>query len=385
MTFYTALETKNAAELPADDNVTEIKSALDNLVKDVGEKTKPIADLEKRLAAAEQKLARPNISRAESKDEAKELESKAFNSFLRNGAAALDETERKTLNIGTGSAGGYAVAPEFSTVIVDKLTQFSPMRSVASVMSIGSSKVYIPTGVTTLSPGWVTETGARPSSEPVFGQIEIDAYEQAVVVPVSAQLLEDSFVDLQSYVAGQIATQMAKLEATAFVSGDGSGKPVGFLHTPGDYGFVTAAADGSDIIDAVIEAFYALPGSYAANGSWFLNRQMQGIIRAAADTTTKGTLWSDSLANGTPATLLGRPVYDAPDMAGLPATTGTAYPIAFGDFKSAYQIADRIGVQIARDDFTGADSGIVKIRARRRVGGAPLLTEAVVLVKSTKA
>jgi HK97 family phage major capsid protein len=91
------------------------------------------------------------------------------------------------------------------------------------------------------------------------------------------------------------------------------------------------------------------------------------------------------LANGTPATLLGRPVYDAPDMDGLPAATGTKYPIAFGDFKSAYQIVDRIGVQIARDEFTGADSGIVKIRARRRVGGSPLLTEAVVLVKSTKA
>jgi len=110
MTFHSALETKSATELPADDNVTEIKSALDNLVKDVGEKTKPIADLEKRLAAVEAKAARPNISRAESKDEAKELEAKAFNSFLRNGAAALDETERKTLNIGTGTAGGYAVA-----------------------------------------------------------------------------------------------------------------------------------------------------------------------------------------------------------------------------------------------------------------------------------
>lgn len=385
MTFHTALETKNVTELPADDSVTEIKSALDNLVKDVGEKTKPIADLEKRLAAAEQKLARPNISRAESKDEAKELEAKAFNSFLRNGAAALDETERKTLNIGTGTAGGYAVAPEFSTVIVDKLTQFSPMRSIASIMSIGTSKVYIPTGVTPLAGGWVTEVASRPSSEPVFGQVEIDAYEHAVVVPVSAQLLEDSFVDLQSYLAGQIATQFAKAEATAFVVGDGSGKPTGFLHTPADYTAVTADQDGSDIIAKVIEAFYALPGAYAANGSWLMNRATQGTIRAAADNTTKGTLWSDSLANGTPATLLGRPVYDAPDMEDIASgdsPAGNTFPIAFGDFRSAYQIVDRIGVQIMRDDYTGADNGIVKIRARRRVGGKPLLTEAVVLVKA---
>ena len=253
-------------------------------------------------------------------------------------------------------------------------------------MSIGTSKVYIPTGVTPLSGGWVTEVASRPSSEPVFGQVEIDAYEHAVVVPVSAQLLEDSFVDLQSYLAGQIATQFAKAEATAFVVGDGSGKPTGLLHTPGDYTAVTADQDGSDIIAKVIEAFYALPGAYAANGSWLMNRATQGIIRAAADNATKGTLWSDSLANGTPATLLGRPVYDAPDMDYVESgdsPAGNTFPIAFGDFKSAYQIVDRIGVSVLRDDLTGADNGIVKIRDRRRVGGKPLLTEAVILVKAT--
>lgn len=386
MTFHSVLETKSAAELSADDSAVEVKTALDALTADVKKATAPVADIAKRLDAVEAKLARPNINtKAADADDAKALEAKAFNNFLRNGAAALDETERKTLNIGTGSAGGYAVAPEFSTVVRDKLVQFSPMRSIASVMSIGTSKVYIPTGVTPLAGGWVTETGARPSSEPVFGQVEIDAYEHAVVVPVSAQLLEDSFVDLQSYLAGQIATQFAKAEATAFVVGDGSGKPTGFMKTPANYTAVTADQDGSDIISKVIEAFYALPGAYAANGSWLMNRATQGIIRAAADNTTKGTLWSDSLANGTPATLLGRPVYDAPDMEDIASgdsPAGNTFPIAFGDFRSAYQIVDRIGVQVLRDDFTGADSGIVKIRARRRVGGKPLLTEAVVLVKA---
>ena len=385
MTFHSTLETKSATELPAEDGANEVKAALDALTNDVNEKTKPVADIVKRLDGIEAKLNRPNINTKTNTDEAKEIEAKAFNNFLRNGAASLDDTEKKTLNIGTGTAGGYVTAPEFSTVVRDKLVQFSPMRSVASVMSIGSSKVYIPTGTAALSPGWVTETGSRPSSEPTFGQVEIDAFEQAVVVPVSAQLLEDSFVDLQAYIAGQVATQFAKQEATAFLTGDGSGKPTGLLNTPANYTAVTAAADGSDIIEAVIEAFYSLPGAYAARGAWFMNRAMQGVIRAAADTTTKGTLWSDSLANGTPARLLGAPVYDAPDLDGLPTVTGTAYPIVFADFASAYQIVDRIGVQVLRDDFTGADTGIVKFRARRRVGGAPILTEASVLVSSTHA
>jgi HK97 family phage major capsid protein len=67
--------------------------------------------------------------------------------------------------------------------------------------------------------------------------------------------------------------------------------------------------------------------------------------------------------------------------AGSPAAD--TFPIAFGDYSSAYQIIDRVGVAIQRDDFTGADNGIVKLRARRRVGGKTVLPEAVVLIKAT--
>lgn len=387
MSFHTALETKNAIELPEEDGINEVKTALEALTADVKKQTAPVADLIKRLDGIEAKLSRPNINTKADKDEAKELEAKALNSFLRNGAGALNEAERKTLNVGTNSAGGYVTAPEFSTTIVNKLTQISPVRSVASVMTIGAGKVFIPTGNADLAGGWVTETGARGGTEPTFGQAEIDAYEYAAVIPVSAQLLEDSFVDLQSYISGQIATKFYKGKSTAFVTGDGSGKPTGFMHTPGNYAQVaTPQAADDDLIASIIELFYSLPGAYAANGSWMMNRKTQGLIRAAADNTTKGTLWSDSLARGTPATLLGCPVYDAPDMDDFvtgdsPATD--TFPVAFGDFQSAYQIVDRIGVAILRDDFTGADNGIVKIRARRRVGGAPLLNEALVLLKAT--
>ncbi len=67
---------------------------------------------------------------------------------------------------------------------------------------------------------------------------------------------------------------------------------------------------------------------------------------------------------------------------GTGSPAADAFPIAFGDYASAYQIVDRVGVAIQRDDFTGADNGIVKLRARRRVGGKPVLPEAVVLIKA---
>jgi HK97 family phage major capsid protein len=235
------------------------------------------------------------------------------------------------------------------------------------------------------SDGWVTETGNRTSTEPEFGQLNIKVFENAKYVPISQQLLEDSGIDLFNYVAGQLGKMFGKTESSAFIKGDGNGKPTGLLHTPTDYASVTADQDKSDIIAKLIEAFYKLPGAYASQGSWLMKRETMGIIRAAADTTTKGTLWSDGLANGTPATLLGRPVYEAVDMDDFVSTADPAvatYPIAFGDYASAYQIVDRVQTQFQRDDFTGADNGIVKIRARRRVGGKPILNEAVILVKA---
>jgi HK97 family phage major capsid protein len=381
-----ALEFKDADDIDPAVAVTEaiagLEKKFDDRLKTIETKSADDTKLKARLDAMEAKVNRPGTP---ANDNEPKLETKALNGFLRNGITGLDDLERKTLNLGTTTAGGYVVAPEYSTKVIQKLTQFSPLRGLASAMTIGATEVYIPLLTTDVAGGWVTETGARPSTEPVFGQLNVKTYECTGIVPISAQLLEDSFIDLSALLSKGLSKQFGKTEATAFMIGDGNGKPTGLLHTPTDYAAIAADQDGSNIIAAVIAAFYKLPGAYAANGSWLMRRETMGVIRAAADNATKGTLWSDSLANGTPATLLGRPVYESIDMdslvgAGSPAAD--TFPVAFGDISEAYQIVDRVGIAIQRDDFTGADNGIVKLRARRRVGGAPALAEALVLVKA---
>jgi HK97 family phage major capsid protein len=385
-----ALELKDAGETDPVELVTkslsEFQTAFEARLKEIEAKAANDNKLAERLDKLEAKANRPGAGIRHGNDNDAKLETKALNKFLKGGASSLDDLERKTLNLGTTTAGGYVVSPEYSKTVIEKLRQFSPLRGLASVMTIGTTEVYIPTLETDADgEGWVTETGNRTATEPVFGQLNIKTYENARYVPISQQLLEDADIDLLSFVAGHIAKITGKVEAKSFMIGDGNGKPTGLLNTPGDYGFVAAAADGSDIIDSLIATFYKLPGAYAANGSWMMRRETMGVIRAAADNATKGTLWSDGLANGTPATLLGRPVYESIDMDLLPTATGTKYPIVFGDMASAYQIVDRVGIALRVDDLTGADNGIVKVRWRRRVGGAPLLNEAAILVKSTKA
>ncbi len=378
------LELKEADADPAEvvtKALNEFQTSVDAKLTGASNDNQKLAD---RLDKLEAKAARPGIA---SNDNIPGIETKALNKYIRSGVTSLDDVEKKTLNVGTDASGGYVVAPEYSKKIVEKLVQFSPMRAVAgsSAMNINTNIVKIPVLASGISGAWVSETGNRTSTEPTFDQLSIEVFEYAAIVPVSRQLIEDSFIDLPGYLAGKMGEAFGKAEALSFLTGDGNGKPTGLLTTPTDYNSVTAAADGSDILDKVIEAFYALPAAYASQGSWMMTRKMQGVIRAAADNATKGTLWSDSLANGTPAALLGRPVYDAPDMDDLPTATGTKYPIAFGDFASAYQIVDRSGLQIIPDYVTGLSNGIVKFHARYRIGGKPVLSEPVILVKSTKA
>lgn len=366
-------------------SLEDLQKTVDERLKKVEEKSAPdLSKLTERLDKIEAKGNRPKTGDKLDKDESAEIEAKAFNQFLRTGQV---DAELKTMTAGTPADGGYTVAPEYSATVIEGITEFSPIRQLASVMSISTSKVYIPVMTTPLVGGWTTETGDRDEDQPVFDQTSIDVYEQAVIVPISRQLLEDSMIDLQGYLAGQVARQFGKQEGNAFVRGNGSGKPTGFLHDPNLFDQVTAKMDGSDIIEKIIKLFYSLPSAYAARGSWLMTRELQGIIRAAADNTTKGTLWSDSLANGTPAMLLGRPVYEAPDMQGMTdggSPAGSSYPVAFADWSSMYQVVDRIGLNVMRDDYTGASKGIVKFHARRRVGGKVVLPEAGVLLKTTE-
>ncbi|WP_265508635.1 phage major capsid protein [Paracoccus rhizosphaerae] len=357
--------------------------------------TKGIEALEAKMTALEQKADNSALVARIDKLEAKgnrhqggvtegkpgEVEKKAFETFIRNGVTALDDDDKKTLNLGANPAGGYVVAPEFSTRVLQTLSERSSMRAIANIMAIGTTEIVIPKLNGNVQPGWVSEIGPRPVSEPTFDQQKIAVHEQAVIVPVSQQLLEDSLIDLEGFLRNHIAREFGKMEEAAFVNGDGNGKPLGFLASAADYEAIETALTGAELVDDLISLFYALPTEYARNATWVMNRATMAAIRGATDNTDR-MIWGDSLANGQPATLLGRPIREMVDM---PSLAAGSYPVAFGDFNVGYQIVDRIGIQTLRDDFTGADNGIVKIRARRRVGGAPVMPEAIAVLRGAAA
>ncbi|UWR82885.1 phage major capsid protein [Phaeobacter inhibens] len=346
------IETEEKAVTPANDTpqVPQVDTKAFNEIKD-------------RLNRLEAKGNRPRITGPATPVMGGD-EVKAFTDYLRTGDAA----EVKSLSYGSGTGG--ILAPEtFSKTILEKIAEFSPVRSVAQTIQMNGPLLQLPRLVNEVVPSEVAEGAAKAESEPSFEQIDVKPFEMGVVVPVTKILLEDAHIDLSAYLGGHIARRFGQKEASWFVNGDGATQPEGVLTSTEVANNEIAAIDA----DALIDHFYAVKTGYAANGVWLMNRKTMALVRKLKDADGQ-YLWQPGLTVGQPANLLGRPVYEAVDM---PDPTSGNTPIVFGDFATGYAVADRTGFEIIRDELTGAANGMVKFVARRRVGGRVVMGEAL--------
>ncbi|MBO1024082.1 phage major capsid protein [Ochrobactrum sp. SD129] len=295
-------------------------------------------------------------------------EVKAFSDFIRSG----DASEVKALAFGTPSSGGILAPESVAATILEKVAEYSPVRGLAQSIAMSGPLLQLPRLVDEVTPASRAETADAAEDEPSFEQIDLKPFEMAVTVPVTRILLEDAQIDLSAFLANHVARRFGQLEASWFVNGNGTTQAEGVL-TSGDIDEIETDFSAADASDNLIDLFYKIKTAYSANGSWLMNRKTMSVVRKLKD-TDGSYLWQPGITAGQPSLLLGRPVYEAVD---APDIAAGKSPIVFGDFASGYAIADRIGFDIIRDDLTGAKNGIVKLHARRRVGGRVINGEAL--------
>lgn len=315
----------------------------------------------------EQKLNRPGVSLEQEKPG--ESEMKAFSHYIKSGL------ETKDLDKAT-SGGGYLAPTQFGNEIIKNLVLFSPVRQYARVTNIGAAEFKTPKRTGTMSAAWVAEKAARSETQPTYGEVTLTPYEMACYVDVSNQLLEDNQYNLVNELSLDIAEEFGRLEGSAFINGDGSGKPSGIL-TDTDIPQVAGGAAAALNADGLIDLFHDLPSFYAANGAWGMNRSTIGAVRKLKDGNGR-YLWTDPVSEGNPPSILGRPVVEMPDM---PDVAANALSVMFGDLAQGYRIVDRVSLSVMRDPYTIATTGQTRFHARRRVGGAVVKPEAIRLMK----
>lgn len=329
-----------------------------------------IAELRTHLADLETRMNRPGGPGGNNSQEPS-LERRAFTNFLRMGREGMEAEEVRALIVGDDVKGGYLAPAEFQTEVIRGIVELSPIRQAVRVGSTSAGSVILPkmTGRPTAS--WVGEDEERSETTMGYGQLEIPNHELACYIDVSQRLLEDSAINVESEVATELSQEFALKEGSAFSNGNGVKKPVGIQQA-----MISEIVNGHATnlnADKLIGMMYELPPQYRNNGSWLMNGTTLGIVRTLKD-TNGNYIWQPGLQAGQPSTLLGRPVIE--DLT-MPNIAANAYPIMYGDFSRAYRIYDRVGMSILRDPYTQATKGLVRFHARRRVGGAPVLTEAL--------
>jgi HK97 family phage major capsid protein len=308
---------------------------------------------------------------------------KAFRNYLRKGMdGGLEAFQTKALSVGSDPDGGYLVTPTMSSNIVKAIFETSPMRQLASVETISSDALELIDDHDQAVAGWTAETGAiSETSTPTIAKRNISTHELYAQPKATQKLVDDSAIDIESWLSDKIADIFARKENTAFVAGNGIGQPRGILTyaagtTWNKIEQINSGTNGQVTADAIINIFYALKDVYSKRASFLMNRTVIQAVRLLKQTSTNQYLWQPGLASGTPDTLMGVPVYMASDM---PVAATNSLSVAVGDFKSAYQIVDRRGIRILRDPFT--EKPFVKFYATKRVGGDVINFEAIKLMK----
>ena len=317
---------------------------------------------------------------------------KAFNAYLRSGdddGLRGLTLEGKALSTAVAADGGYLVDPQTAERIQSLLLSTSSLRSVANVVQVEATSFDVIVDRSEVGSGWATETAATTeTATPIIERISIKLHELAAMPKASQRLLDDSAFDVEGWLAEKIATRFMRAEAAAFINGDGIDKPKGILlptkvadatWTWGNIGYVPtgAAADFAAVnpADCIINLVYALGANYRANGTFLMNSKTVGAVRKMKDADGR-FLWSDGLAAGEPSRLMGYPVVVSEDM---PDIAANAYAVAFGDFRSAYTVAERPDLRILRDPFSAKPN--VLFYANKRVGGDITDFAAVKLLK----
>lgn len=325
----------------------------------------------------------------------KEMEHKdLFKTFIKEGADGL-RTKGTDLQISTDAQGGYALPEELRQEIIRIEHEISPLRQVCSVASAATTDVKQLVSVGDAASGWVGETDARAqTNSPELAQRTATFGEVYARPRVYQHLIEDGFFNVEDWLLGEVARQFAEAEGVAFLSGNGTNKPVGILNG------LTLTADGAasdangtfqvlntgvnnalgstdaGIIEFLRTVVKSVRTGYLPGAVWMMNRATHHALVNLTDGNGEYFLQRD-LTSAMADRLFGYRIVINEDMDDIDEAAASA-PIMFGDFSRAFQIVDRVDVSMLRDPYT--NPGSVMFYTRKRVGSMVLDAQAVKVV-----
>ena len=383
---FKRINDEKLAKMAKGDAVADLTAKLANAFDAIDAQKKLIEDIEAK--------AKRGVG-GQTDAEKSEIDHKsAFDAYMRKGQTHdLTTLEQKALawSTNSGADGGYAVPKVIDGMIDSLLVNISPIRRIANVVQVSTTDYHKLVNLRGTASGWVGETAARSATNsPTLSDIKPPMGELYANLQASQQSLDDVFFNMESWIADQISTEFARAEGAAFVSGNGTNQPTGFLtptfaatddasrtfgqlqYVPTGVAGAWAASNPTDILFTLVSKMKA---GYREGSVFVTNKALLFELAAFKDTGGR-YIFTPVTAPGVPETLLGYPVIEAED---VPARAANALGLVFGNFKEGYTIVDRIGTRIVRDPFS--NKPYIGFYVTKRVGGTVINSEAIKAVK----
>jgi len=279
-----------------------------------------------------------------------------------------DASEYRDLTTSTGGTpyGGYTVPEGFESQMWEYARFQGAISSFATTINTqGFGTLIVPTVGSTYGTATLTSEGsAYGETDDVFGQVSLGAYKLTRLVQVSQELLQDTGVDLEGFLARALGESLTALEESFFATGSGSSQPEGLT---GSSAGKTAASATAITADELVDLFHSITPPYRSrpNCVWVTADSTIAALRklktgVSGDNTY---LWQPGLQGGQPDTLLGKPIYAHPSVDAIAASKKVIF---FGDM-SAFYVRRANGTVVQRLDERYAELGLVGFIAHRRI------------------
>jgi len=362
---------------------------FDALVNEIDDLDASIGRYQKMLDVTAEDIQNAMVGDAADRAAHKNPESKnaqeMFLTWMRGGVRALDAAVsklspgiRNTMDTTVGADGQYTVQSVVVASVLEALKQYGGMRSVANIIATEQGNpMNWPTSNGTAELGEIMDQNtAATALDPSFGTLPLNVYKySSKIVTVPIELLQDSSVDIESFVRARLVMRLGRIMNQHFTVGLGSGsdQPMGLITASAAAGVGKVGITGETttlIYDDLIDLIHSVDPAYRDLGNcrFMLNDLVLRSLRKIKDSTGR-PLWAPfegPLAAGISGTLCGYPYTTNQQMAVMAAN---AYSVAFGDM-SFYTIRDVMQMTFYRfDDSVYASKGQVGFLAILRSGG----------------
>jgi len=269
--------------------------------------------------------------------------------------------ERRDLNVGTTTAGGFTVQTEIGELIPVLEPRLMTRELGATVLTGLTGNIDFPRNDADAAAVWEGENDANAETSPTFDRIQMSPKRLGAFTDISKQLMVQSSFDVEAFVRRRLSFAIAKALDTAAINGSGTApEPRGILNTSGIGSVVGgtngAVPDWADIVDLETEvsvddadmgrlAYLTTPGirgklkkTLVDSGSgifiWGVNAREINGYRAEVSTIVPSNLVKGSASN--------------------------CHAIIYGNWEELV-IGQWAGVDIVVDPYSGAKNALVTL------------------------